>query len=78
MLPDGGPVATRTPSVDVGGSKGRRAFWIEFDKEASFVTRDEAGVFCSTEHLADSRISCTVYTDDDVPGFTRIHTYSWR
>jgi len=55
---------------------GRRVFWIEFDKEASFVTRDEAGVFCSTEHLANLRISCTVYTDDDVPGFTKIHTRS--
>ena len=75
LLLDGGPGVDWISSVNVGGSKGCRISWIDFDEEATFFTWDEAGVFGFTHHLENSRISCTAYLDK-VMGFTKIHPRS--
>ena len=75
LLLDGGLVVGWISSINVGGSKGCRISWIDFDGEGSPFTWDEAEVFSFTDHLEDSGISCTAYIDD-VMAFTKIHPYS--
>lgn len=73
---EGGRVSGWISSVSVGGSKSRRVSWIKFDEEALFSIWDETGVFGFTDHLASLRISSTAWTDDDVLGFTKVHSHS--
>jgi len=44
-------------SVNVCGSKGCGVSWVQLDEEASLFTRDEGGLFGSTDHQLDSPIS---------------------